>query len=355
MAPRYMDTPEAAHGRIRQGTQLGRCLLESRIGTGSMGVVWRAWHTTLCIPVAVKVLHESPDPRENARRRECFRLEAQIAARASHPNLVRVLDFGEEYGQAYLVMELVQGDTLQTWLQREAVFGEKAALKLVGHICIGLAGLHHLGVVHRDIKPSNILIDPGNSVKISDLGLAREMTSDLHSELAGTPHFMAPECLETGTPFDPRSDIYAVGVILYRLLLGRIPFHGTTQEVLYAQRNIQPDWTLPAGSNLDSGTLFIARMLLEKDPARRVQTALEVIQACRDQVYRLDRLDALRAEHRARLAAKEQGQILETGSTSLAHKTWTKIGMILPVSRVPVWVRWTGLVIVVVVAAYAAR
>ena len=328
--------------------------MESKIGHGSMGVVWRAWHTTLNIPVAVKVLHGSGNLGENARRRDRFQLEAHIAAKASHPNLVRVLDFGEEQGQAYLVMELVQGDTLQMWLQRQAVFDERTSLKLAGHICIGLAGLHNLGVVHRDIKPSNILIEPGQSVKISDLGLAREADSDVYAEPAGTPHFMAPECMETGKPFDPRSDIYAVGVILFQLIFNRMPFQGTTREVLYAQVNLQPDWSLPAGSTVDSGTLYILRRLLEKDPERRIQTAVEAIQACRDQVYRLDRREILRAEKRARLEGMEPVEILETGVTSLAHKTWTSIGKFLPISSVPVWVRWTALGILAAASVYAA-
>lgn len=321
---------------------------------GSMGVVWRAWHTTLDIPVAVKILHESRNAEERHRRRERFKLEAHIAARASHPNLVRVLDFGEEHGQDFLVMELVQGDTLQTWLQRRVVFDERTSLKLAGHICIGLAGLHGLGVVHRDIKPSNILIEPGQSIKISDLGLAREATSNIYAEPAGTPHFMAPECMETGRPFDLRSDLYAVGVILYQLIYSRVPFQGTSREVLNAQLYLHPDWSLPEGSTVDSGTLYIVRRLLEKDPERRIQSAVEAIQACRDQVYRLDRRETLRAEKLARLAAMDNGEVLETGKASFAHKTWSRIDKILPVSAVPAWVRWTGLAILAAASVYIA-
>ena len=354
MMSRYALRPEVSPDQIGSGTQLGRCRLDSRIGHGSMGVVWKAWHTTLDIPVAVKILHESHDAQERHRRRERFKLEAHIAARASHPNLVRVLDFGEEQGQAYLVMELVQGETLQTWLQRRAVFDERTSLKLAGHICIGLAGLHHMGVVHRDIKPSNILIEPGQSVKISDLGLARETSSEIYAEPAGTPHFMAPECMEVGRPFDVRSDIYAVGVILYQLIYSRMPFRGTTREVLHAQVHLHPDWDLPEGSNVDSGTLYILRRLMEKDPDRRIQSAIEAIQAFRDQVHRLDRREILRAQTQARQAAVEADKALETGVTSLAHKTWTRIDKFLPLSSVPVWVRWTGLGILVAATVYIA-
>ena len=133
-----------------------------------------------------------------------------------------------------------------------------------------------------------------------------------------------------------------------------MPFQGTTQEVLFAQLNHHPDWTLPEGATVDSGTLYILRRLLEKDPQRRMQSAVETIQACRDQVYRLDRRECLRAEQHARLAAPEKGEILETGNTSLAHKTWTKIDRILPVSEMPAWVRWTGLGVIAAACAYVA-
>jgi eukaryotic-like serine/threonine-protein kinase len=354
MVSRYAARPGIFPDPIRSGTMLGRCRLDSVIGNGSMGVVWKAWHTTLDIPVAVKILHESHNAEERHRRRERFKLEAHIAAKASHPNLVRVLDFGEEHGQAYLVMELVKGETLQAWLQRRAAFDERTCLKLAGHICIGLAGLHHLGVVHRDIKPSNILIESGHAVKISDLGLARDANSALNAEPAGTPHFMAPECLDTDKALDPRSDLYAVGVILFQLIMGRVPFHGTTREVLYAQLNLQPDWCLPEGSSVDSGTLYILRRLLEKDPAKRIQTAIEAIQACREQVQRLDRRETLRAEKLARLAEMETREILETGKTSLAHKTWTSIDKFLPIASIPHWARWTGLFVLGAVCVYIA-
>ncbi|MBK9576710.1 MAG: serine/threonine protein kinase [Fibrobacteres bacterium] len=299
MAPIASGEPEATSQpgartdpRIGEGSILGRCQLVSPIGEGSMGTVWEAWHTTLGIPVAVKVLRPCRDRDAEIRALQRFRQEAHIASRADHPSLVRVLDYGEDHHRPYLVMELVRGPTLEEWMRQFPACDERTALKVAGHIGIGLANLHQSGVVHRDIKPSNILIHPGRHVKISDLGLAGSPTS-LDGQLAGTPHYLAPECVLRGCHDDSRSDLYAVGVILYRLLLGRLPFQGSTWAILHAQAWERPSWTIPDGIRLDAGTLYIVRSLLEKDPARRVQSAVELVQACREQVHRLDRRERL--------------------------------------------------------------
>ena len=279
---------------IGEGTQLGRCRLTTMIGQGSMGEVWEAWHTTLGISVAVKVLREPSSEAENFLHCERFRQEAHLAAMVNHPNLVRVLDFGEEHARPYLVMELVRGPTLEAWLRQQPTIDERTALNVAGHVCVGLSGLHHFGVVHRDIKPSNVLIEAGQRLKISDLGLARDPSASHSEDIAGTPQYLAPECLIEGSSFDARSDLYAVGIILYRLLMGRLPFQGTTQQVLYSQIWEQPDWTLPEGGRLDGGTLFVLKRLLEKEPSRRIQSAVEAIQACREQVQGLDMHERLR-------------------------------------------------------------
>ena len=286
---------------IKEGTQLGRCRLLSRIGHGSMGVVWEAWHTTLGIPVAVKVLREPASEEEGVRHRDRFRLEAHLAARVNDPHLVRVLDFGEEHQRPYLVMELVRGPTRESWIRLQPRVDQRTALKVAGHVCVGLAVLHHFGVVHRDIKPSNVLIEAGQRLKLSDLGLARDPSSSGPLELAGTPHYLAPERLTAGNPFDPRSDLYAVGIILYRMLSGRLPFEGSTDQVLHQQMWDTPSWEFAVGGEADAGSLYILRRLLEKDPEKRIQSAVEAIQACRDQVQRLEMRE--RSRRRAEQAA----------------------------------------------------
>lgn len=287
----------SARPRLRQeevasvlgpGDILGRCRILSIIGRGSAGTVWEGWHTTLGIPVAVKILDERGDRAQQTRALLRFRQEAHLAGRLNHPSLVRVLDYGEDHHRPYLVMELVRGPTLENWLVEHRLPEERTALNVVGHLCIGLAALHHAGIVHRDLKPSNVLIEPGRSLKISDLGLAGS-PDEGQGVLAGTPHYMAPECIRGEGGGDARSDLYSAGVILYRMLFGRHPCGGSVREVLHAQAWETPDWSAPAGRSLDAGTLFIARRLLEKDPHRRIQSAIEAIQACREQVARLDR------------------------------------------------------------------
>lgn len=291
---------------IGEGTQLGRCRLTARIGQGSMGDVWEAWHTTLGISVAVKILREPSSEAESILHRERFRQEAHIAARVNHPNLVRVLDFGEEHARPYLVMELVRGPTLEAWLRQQPTIDERTALKVAGHVCVGLSGLHHFGVVHRDIKPSNVLIEAGQMLKISDLGLARDPSASHPESVAGTPQYLAPECLVEGAPYDARSDLYAVGIILYRLLMGRMPFVGTTQQVLYSQIWEQPDWSAPIGTDYDAGTFYVLKRLLEKEPGRRIQSAVEATQACREQVQVLDMHERMRkGRAKPRLAEEE--------------------------------------------------
>jgi eukaryotic-like serine/threonine-protein kinase len=333
---------------IGEGTQLGRCRLTARIGQGSMGDVWEAWHTTLGISVAVKILREPSSEAESSQHRERFRQEAHIAARVNHPNLVRVLDFGEEHARPYLVMELVRGPTLEAWLRQQPRIDERTALKVAGHVCVGLSGLHHFGVVHRDIKPSNVLIEAGQMLKISDLGLARDPSISHPESVAGTPQYLAPECLVEGAPYDVRSDLYAVGVILYRLLMGRLPFLGTTQQVLFSQIWEQPDWTVPDGTRYDAGTFYILKRLMEKEPERRIQSAVEAIQACREQVQVLDMHLRMRKERpKLRMAEEDAREKVGPPQESAAAVRWSR-------AQLARWVFRIGLGALMLVGAFAA-
>lgn len=289
---------------LEMGARWGRCLLVSRIGEGGMGVVWEAWHSTLGIPVAVKILKDDGDPVRHARALERFRMEANFAAKINHPSIVRVLDFGDE-GVPYLVMELVRGPDLHAWIRHRRRVDDVLALKVVGHVAVGLAVLHQAGIVHRDLKPSNILVSQGRALKLSDLGLARSSSDAGCGDLiSGTPHYLAPESLDPGGNADPRSDLYALGVMLFRMLMGRLPYTGNTEDVLRAHLFGQPDWTIPEGVRIDSGTLYLVMRLLEKDPARRMQNAVEVVQACREQVARLETTRGLEARSKAPVESK---------------------------------------------------
>jgi CheY-like chemotaxis protein len=215
------------------GTVLGgRYRLEAFLGGGSFGTVFRARHLELDREVAVKVLATSAgtDPEALAR----FRREGASACRVQHPNAVAVLDFGvNQGGVAYLVMELLQGHSLEKELEDETRLTPQRCAEIVVPVCLALAAAHAAGVVHRDIKPSNVFLHEtphGDVPKILDFGIAK-MTREaalgqsltVDGSLLGTPAYMAPERFRRG-PYGPKSDIYSVGAMLYEMLAGRLPF-----------------------------------------------------------------------------------------------------------------------------------
>ncbi|MEL6894712.1 MAG: serine/threonine-protein kinase [Planctomycetota bacterium] len=214
-------TPDELNGRL-QGLAI-----ESLLGSGGMGAVYRAVQTDLDRVVAVKILPESLSQDERFVKR--FRREAKALARLDHPGIVRVFGCGVSDGLCYIVMEYVEGTNL-----REAMHGDKvdphAALQIVPRICAALAYAHQQGVVHRDIKPENILLAVGGGVKVADFGLAKLGDAPDTSELnltatgtrLGTVRYMAPEQFD-GVDIDHRADIYSLGVVLYELLTGEVP------------------------------------------------------------------------------------------------------------------------------------
>jgi len=273
------------------GQILGRCRLERVLGQGAMGVVWESRHLTLDILVAVKVLR-SPSATEDPHRfRERFRREARVAARLNHPGLVRVLDFGEEEGFPYIIMELVTGQTLDQYLRRKGILSDRLALQVAAHLCTALAVAHDAGIVHRDLKPANILLDSEGHLKISDLGLAREIAATgltAAEGIVGTPHYIAPETLESNTTSNARSDLYAVGVLLYQMVYGHPPYQGTTPQILHGHVLGTPRWEREDGTSPDNGTVALIRRLMEKRPERRPPSAAAVVEACRLLIARLE-------------------------------------------------------------------
>ena len=212
----------------------GRLLVEARIGQGGLGVVYRARHLHLLQPVAVKVLHAHV--RNDPAYRERFHAEARAASQLDHPSLVRVIDFGEEPassgapGMLWLAMEMLEGGTLDDRLAVEKRLPLAQALAIVLDIAGGLAHAHTRGIVHGDVKPGNVMLvaradDDGvlrERAKLCDFGLAR-VVRDTVDEVRGTPAYMSPEQC-TGEPVDARSDVYALGVLLFELVTGELPF-----------------------------------------------------------------------------------------------------------------------------------
>ncbi|MEV6510446.1 protein kinase [Streptomyces sp. NPDC051642] len=220
----------------------GRYRLNTTIGRGAMGEVWQAYDEMGGRPVAVKLLHsQNSEPTATAR----FRLEAQTAGRLSHPHVVGVLDFGEQEGRLYLVMELVEGDSLSHVLAQAGSLPAEHVAHIAAQSAAGLSAAHDQGIVHRDIKPGNLLLATNGSVKIADFGIAHFMNDPSGAltatgQIVGTSLYIAPE-RALGQPAGPPSDVYSLGCVLYQLLTGQAPFRaGSAIAVLHHHLDTPP-------------------------------------------------------------------------------------------------------------------
>ncbi len=200
----------------------GRYRMITRLGRGGMADVWRADDLVLETPVALKLIH-SPGPES----RQQILNEVRLARQITHPAVCRVFDVGEADGQLFLSMELVQGEDLATLLKRVGRLSSEKVTDVARQLCGGLAAAHAKGVLHRDLKPANILIDDDGRVRITDFGIAALRREALQHSLAGTPGYMAPEQLTQGAALTESTDIYALGLVLYELVVGHHPYNRT--------------------------------------------------------------------------------------------------------------------------------
>lgn len=235
---------------VREGTVIAqKYRLESKLGEGGMGTIWRAYNLQLEVPVALKLLRASLNPAELGER---LRVEARAAAKLVHPGIVRVFDIGEaESGEPFIVMELLQGESLGATLERGPL-SAKDALQLMLPICEALALAHSRGVVHRDLKPDNIFVAAEGTrlqPKLLDFGIAKVRSSMLSGGptltqsgmLLGSPDYMSPEQVYGQADLDERADIWGYCVVLYEILSGRTPFAGDScQEILQAVLTHEP-------------------------------------------------------------------------------------------------------------------
>jgi serine/threonine-protein kinase len=261
------------------GTVLsGRYRLEAKLGSGGMSTVYLARDETLDRPVAVKVMHremsEQPDQLER------FRQEARAVAKLTHPNIVSVIDAGEDGGHPYIVFEYVKGETLKQRISRVGALDTQEAIAYAIEVARGLTGAHARQMVHRDIKPQNILIDDEGRAKLTDFGISRQLEQHgmtATGRVLGTTDYVSPE-QAMGHPVDPRSDIYSLGVVLYEMLVGQVPFHADSQ-VGVAMKHVNEE--LPdvqrRRPDASAAVALVVERATAKNPDERYQEINEMI------------------------------------------------------------------------------
>ncbi len=260
---------------------IGPYLIIDKIGQGGMGVVFKARHEKLGRVVALKMLasHLAENPEMRAR----FLREAKLQANFVHPNVVNLFDYIEENNNVFLVMEYIDGETLEQMLLKRRCLSVAEAFYVARGVLDALMFMHKHGVIHRDIKPSNIMVSSSGHVKVTDFGIAR-LADDEHSITrtgvhVGTLYYMAPEVLSRGE-ISPAADIYSLGVMLFQLLSGRLPFTGRTDyEVMTAHLRLQPPSIREFNPEVPVDLERVVLRALAKDPEERFATAAEFREA----------------------------------------------------------------------------
>ncbi|MGE5741420.1 MAG: protein kinase domain-containing protein [Candidatus Aminicenantes bacterium RBG_16_66_30] len=260
-------------GEIVPGTEFaGRYRILDELGRGGMGRVYKALDREISETIALKVL--VPALSADEKMIERFRNELKLARRISHKNVCRIFDLGNCEGTYFITMEFVPGDNLKSIIQMMGPLAPPRALAVAGQVCDGLAEAHRLGIVHRDLKSSNIMIDREGRARILDFGIALAAGSKGLTDrgaLVGTPEYMAPEQVE-GETVDERADIYSLGVILFEMSTGRVPFEGLTPlSVALQHRSARPPDPRTLNGQTPIGLSGIIARCLEKDPASRYQ------------------------------------------------------------------------------------
>src|SRR5713101_4731225 len=279
-------------GRLRYDhfeVEVGADGFAIELGAGAMAITYRARDTVLNSTVALKVIDQRVAQTPGVRSR--FLREARAAAHIHHPNVARVSHYGEQDGECFYVMELVEGETLEAKVRREGPMPLALALELIEQAARALAAAEACGVVHRDIKPSNIMLesDPGGGapiIKVIDYGIAKILNPEAGAEqtqtgFIGTPAFASPEqFVSVGhTPIDTRADIYSLGATFWYLLSGRVLFvERTLREVAARQAEKLPDEQLK-NTHVPARVIALLQSMLAVDPAKRPQTARELISA----------------------------------------------------------------------------
>jgi eukaryotic-like serine/threonine-protein kinase len=252
-----------------------RYVLKAQQGSGGMAVIYRAHDLALGRTVAIKILRPSltNDPSFLTR----FRNEARAVANLSHPNIVTVHDVGNEGSTSYIVMEFVDGQDLKKIIKTEGVLSVKRALDLAIQICAGIGFAHRAGLVHADVKPQNILVTNDNRVKVTDFGIAQALTDTQPMQrqevVWGSPHYFAPEQARGEKP-TPAADVYAIGIVLFEMLTGRLPYTGATQQELAMAHIKEPvPMVTQFNPSVPENLAKIVYKVMSKEPSARYRMA----------------------------------------------------------------------------------
>jgi serine/threonine protein kinase/tetratricopeptide (TPR) repeat protein len=270
-----LQTP--VHELTTGATFAGRYQVIEELGHGGMGKVYKVFDTDIKEKIALKLL--KPEIAFDKETVERFSNELKLARKISHRNVCRMFDLGKAEGTTFITMEFVPGEDLKKFIRKSGQLGAGRAVSIFKQVCEGLMEAHHLGVVHRDLKPQNIMVDEDGNARIMDFGIARSMTAKGRTGpgvMIGTPEYMSPEQVE-GKDVDPRADIYSLGIILYEMLTGRVPFEGDTAfavGVKHKSETPRDPRELNPQIPLDLGRLVLK--CLEKEKDKRYQSADEL-------------------------------------------------------------------------------
>lgn len=266
--------------KLQPGSRFAnRYLIEQKLGEGGMGVVYQATDKILNVAVALKILNSKLLNEEKTIER--LKREVILARKVAHPNVCRIYDIGENRGIHYVSMELLQGETLADKVKKEGALPLEVGFTISQQILQALAEAHRLGIIHRDLKPQNIMVDTKLETRIMDFGIST--SSELvrltqTNAFVGTPRYMSPEQIQ-GKTVDHRADIYSIGVIMYEIFTGKLPFKATTlMEIIYAQLKTPPIKPSDVISNLPQELERIILKCLEKEPEQRYPAVRELLQ-----------------------------------------------------------------------------
>ncbi len=310
---------------IKLGMIIGdRYEVLEKIGTGGMSDVYKAKDHKLNRFVAVKILKQEFSENDNFVSK--FRVEAQAAAGLMHPNIVNVYDVGDENGIYYIVMELVEGITLKKYIEKKSRLTVKEAVSIAIQVAMGLEAAHNNNIIHRDIKPQNIIISKEGKVKVTDFGIAKAATSNtITSNVMGSVHYTSPEQARGGYS-DAKSDIYSLGITLYEMLTGRVPFNGDT-TVAIAIKHIQEELQTPKVYNEDI-PISVEKIVLkccQKSPDRRYQSAGALITDLKRSLITPDEdfVDLVDPDEEGatRIASDDEQDEIKSGSTGRLSNT----------------------------------